>query len=366
MYPTSDVLVSTRKGLFRLRHGRLELIGFLGVNVTNAVRDPRDGRIHVALDHGHFGCKLQHSDDDGATWVETDAPAYPQPPDGEIRVDPVRGEPVEWATKLIWTIEPGHADRPGELWCGTVPGGLFRSTDRGESWSLVESMWDTPTRSQWFGGGFDDPGLHSISIDPSDPDRIALGLSAGGVWVTDDGAKSWTVATGMTAPYMPPEEADNPAVQDPHRIARCAADPSVCWVQHHGGMFRSTDGGATWTGIQGVEPSTFGFAVAAHPHDPNSAWFVPAISDECRVPVDGRMVVTRTRDGAESFEVLRDGLPQSDAWHLVFRHGLDVDATGEQLVIGSSTGGLWTSVDSGDSWTQITNDLPQIYAARFA
>ncbi|HWL45857.1 MAG TPA: hypothetical protein VNQ73_23155 [Ilumatobacter sp.] len=364
-HPNQDVLLSTRKGLFRLRDGQLDLLGFLGVQVSNAVRDPRDGRIHAALDHGHFGCKLQYSDDDGATWVETDAPAYPQPTNGEVHVDPVRGEPVEWSTKLIWTIEPGHASRPGELWCGTIPGGMFRSTDRGETWSLVESLWDHPTRSQWFGGGFDDPGLHSISLHPSDPDTLAVGLSAGGVWVTRDGTRSWAPATGMNAPYTPPEEAGNPAMQDPHRIARCPAAPEVAWVQHHGGMYRSTDGCSSWTEITGVDPSTFGFAVAAHPTDPDTAWFVPAASDEVRVPVDGRVVVTRTRDGGATFEQLTDGLPQHNAWHLVYRHGLDVDASGEQLVLGSTSGGVWTSIDGGDHWTEVTNDLPPVLAVRF-
>lgn len=364
-HPSTPALICTRKGLFRLQAGELEPLGFLGVQVSAAARDPRSGRLHVALDHGHFGCKLQRSDDDGATWIETDAPAYPQPADGDVHVDPVRGEPVAWSTKLVWTIEPGHVDRLGELWCGTIPGGMFRSADGGDSWQLVDSLWDHPTRSQWFGGGFDDPGLHSISIDPTDPDTLAVGLSAGGVWVTRDGAKSWAPATGMKAPYMPPEAAENPAVQDPHRIARCASDPQVAWVQHHGGMFRSTDGCASWTSIEGVEPSTFGFAVAAHPTDPSTAWFVPAHSDEVRVPVDGRMVVTRTRDGGATFETLADGLPQVNGWHLVYRHGLDIDATGDGLVMGSTSGGLWTTTDGGDHWNLVSNDLPPVLAVRF-
>ena len=362
----SDILIATRKGLFRLRDGAVHAVGFLGVPVTNVVRDGRDGRLHVAVDHGHFGCKLHHSDDDGATWVETDDPAYPQPADGDrIEVDPVRGEPVQHSTSLIWALEPGHPDDTDAMWCGTIPGGLFRSTDRGESWQLVTSLWDEPSRPNWFGGGYDHPGIHSISIDPTDPDTVAVGVSCGGTWVSHDRGASWTVATGMRATFLPPESQFDPYTQDPHRIVRCRDEPQTMWTQHHCGMFRSIDGGATWTEITDVDPSTFGFAVAAHPGDPNTAWFVPAISDEVRVPVDGNVVVNRTSDGGRTFDTFSSGLPQGNAWHLTYRHALAVDATGEQLVFGSTTGGLWSSVDAGEHWEQISNDLPPVHAVAY-
>ena len=360
-----DILIGTRKGLFRLLSGELSLVGFLGVPVTNVMRDPRDGRIHAAVDHGHFGTKLHHSDDDGATWAEVDPPAYPPRPADATDVDPVRGEPVDWTTKLLWSIEPAHPDDAGALWCGTIPGGLFRSEDRGETWLLVRSLWDEPSRAKWFGGGYDHPGIHSVSVDPTDPDTLAVGVSCGGVWVTHDRGKSWTAATGMRAGFMPPEDAMRPEIQDPHRVARCRDHPQSMWVQHHSGIFRSTDGGATWSEITDVAPSNFGFAVAAHPSDPDTAWFVPAANDDQRVPIDGRMVVNRTRDGGATFESLSAGLPQSHGWHLVYRHGLDVDATGEQLVLGSTSGGLWTSDDGGDHFNLVSNDLPPIAAVRF-
>jgi photosystem II stability/assembly factor-like uncharacterized protein len=165
---------------------------------------------------------------------------------------------------------------------------------------------------------------------------------------------------------MPPEMADNPTIQDPHRMVRCRDHPAAMWVQHHSGMFRSVDGGAHWTEITDVAPSNFGFAVAAHPADAETAWFVPAQSDEVRVPVDGRVVVNRTRDGGRTFETLTDGLPQEHAYHLVYRHGLDVDPTGEQLALGSTSGSLWVSEDAGDHWSTVSTDLPPIACVRFA
>src|SRR5438045_5360666 len=132
-----------------------------------------------------------------------------------------------------------------------------------------------------------------------------------------------------------------------HRLAHCPAQPDVVWCQHHNGVFRSEDGGANWHELKAIRPSKFGFAVAAHPRDPDTAWFVPAVKDERRIPVDAKVVVARTRDGGESFEVLSRGLPQRHAYDLVWRHALAVDESGERLAFGSTTGGLWTSGDAG-------------------
>ena len=169
----------------------------------------------------------------------------------------------------------------------------------------------------------------------------------------------------MRAAYMPPERADDPDIQDPHAIVRCAAQTDVLWCQHHNGIWRSTNGGALWREVTGVPLSSFGFAVAAHPGDPQTAWFVPAIKDECRLPVGGALAVNRTRDGGASFETLRAGLPQSDCYDLVYRHALAVDSAGRGLLMGSTTGGLWASDDAGDHWTQLPARLPPIYAVKF-
>jgi hypothetical protein len=335
--------------------------------VPMALVDPRDGAIFAALDHGHFGAKLHRSGDGGATWEELGVPAYPDPRPGGGDADPLKGPPPPSRLEKIWALEPGDAGEPGLLWCGTIPGGLFRSGDGGRSWALVEALWEHPRRKEWFGGGAEQPGIHSICVDPRDPRHLAVGVSCGGVWVTGDAGSSWECrSAGMWAAYMPPERREDPHIQDPHRVVRCRAAPDHLWAQHHNGIFRSTDGAASWREVPDVPPSSFGFAVAVHPHDPDVAWFVPGISDEKRIPVDGRVVVTRTRDGGRTFDVLDAGLPRGHAYDIAYRHALDVDGRGECLAFGSTTGSLWASDDGGDTWECASEHLPPIYCVRFA
>jgi hypothetical protein len=347
-------LVSTRKGLFiyaREDKGwRFAQSHFKGSPVTLSLADPRDGCLYAALNLGHFGPKLHRSEDGGATWLEITAPAFP----------PGEGNP---ALKQIWSLESGGADEPGTLWAGGIPSGLFVSADYGASWRLVESLWNLPDRTRWLGGGYDDAGIHSILVDPRDSAHVMVGVSCGGVWRTRDRGQSWAPCTnGMYAAYVPPEQKFDTAVQDPHRVARCSASPDSLWIQHHSGVFRSDDGAAKWSELQ-PPISNFGFAVAAHPCDSLTAWFVPAHSDQRREPVDATLVVNRTLDGGRTFESLRAGLP-APAYDLVYRHGLDVDETGECLAMGSTTGGLWFSQNGGDDWQFESTRLPPIYAVR--
>ena len=351
--------VATRKGLFELRHRTgawaVEHISFLGEPVSMVLPPTEGGRMFAALNLGHFGVKLHGSDDGGVTWNELTTPAYPKQPEGE----PLAG--VAWKLLQIWSMESAH----GTLWAGTLPGGLFRSADAGQSWQLVEPLWNHPARAEWCGGGYDVPGIHSICPHPTRVNEILVGLSVGGVLASTDNGTSWaTRAAGMRATYMPPERQFDPNVQDPHNVVRCAAQPDVLWCQHHAGMWRSTDNAASWHEVTDVPVSNFGFAVAVHPGHADTAWFVPAIADQTRVPVDGAMLVNRTRDGGRSFETLRNGLPQRHCYDLVYRHGLAVDATGRQLLMGSTTGNLWGSVDAGDHWAAVDVKLPPIYAVR--
>jgi hypothetical protein len=368
---SSRIHVATRKGLFTLdragRGWRITNASFLGDNCTLVMHDPRTNALYAAINHGHFGVKMHRSADGGKTWSEIATPQYPpKPADYKPRMLPAEGKPVDWALKLVWALAPGGTSQPGVIWCGTLPGGLFHSADNGDSWTLNRPLWDEPLREEWFGGGADYPGIHSICVDPRDPDHITLGISCGGAWITRDGGKSWKCGgPGMRAEFMPPERAFDANIQDPHLIAPCRDHPDVLWVQHHNGIFRSTDAAASWSEITGIEPSVFGFAVAAHPRDPNTAWFIPAIKDEKRIPVGGRVVVTRTRDGGRSFQTLTGGLPQEHAYDLVFRHALDIDEAGDRLAFGSTTGSLWISDDQGDSWQTISTHLPPVYAVRF-
>jgi photosystem II stability/assembly factor-like uncharacterized protein len=165
---------------------------------------------------------------------------------------------------------------------------------------------------------------------------------------------------------MPPERRFDGNIQDVHRISACASHPDALWLQHHGGLYRSTDGGTHWQPVAAPNPSGFGFAVAAHPADPQRAWFVPAHSDQQRMPADGHMVVTETRDGGRSFAVLAYGLPPKDAYHLVYRHALACADDGRTLAMGSTTGGLWFSDDEGQLWHCLSRDLPPVAVVRFA
>jgi len=353
--------VATRKGLFELRRSgasggkwAIAHVSFLGEPVSMLLAPQPSGRMLAALNLGHFGAKLHASDDGGRSWQEVGVPTYPTQPEG--------AEGAPWKLVLIWSLEAAGKT----LWAGTLPGGLFRSDDGAASWQLIDSLWQRPERLEWFGGGYDVPGIHSICPHPQRPGEVLLGISCGGAWITADDGANWALrAKGMRAAFMPPERADDQNIQDPHLIVRCAARPEVLWCQHHNGIFRSTDNGASWHEITSAPLSSFGFAVAVHPGDPDSAWFAPAIADQTRVPVDGALVVNRTRDGGRSFETLRDGLPQRDCYDLVYRHGLVVGADGRALLMGSTTGQLWASDDGGESWTTVAAHLPPIHALRF-
>jgi hypothetical protein len=360
-------MIGTHKGLFTLTHDGagwdIADAEFLGEAVPSGVV-AADGTAYAALGTGHWGAHLWRRDPGATAWTEVGVPEYPLRPDGCTDVSPMSQAPWPWALELMWTLEAGHPSRPDELWCGTIPGGLFQSTDRGQTWSINRPLWDAPERPQWFGGGYDWPGIHTISVDPRDADTMLIAISSGGTWVTTDAGQTWHNSTGMRNEYMPPGEEYGPIVQDPHRVSRCLAAPDVVWNQHHNGCFRSIDGGRTWTEIEERPPSRFGFAVVAHPTDQNTAWFVPAVKDEMRIPVDGRLVVTRTTDGGETFQSFGAGLPDAHAYDLMYRHGLDVDATGRHLLMGSTTGSLWASGDGGERWSTVSANLPPIYFVR--
>jgi hypothetical protein len=275
--------VATRKGLFTIDRGTsgwsISQTSFLGDNCTLVMHDPRSGALLATLNHGHFGIKMHRSRDGGATWTETATPKYPEKPADYVpKTTPLQGKPADWSLKLVWSLAAGGDNEPGVLWCGTLPGGLFKSEDVGDSWELNRPLWDDPLRESWFGGGAEQPGIHSICVDPRDAKRVTVAVSCGGVWKTHDGGTTWQIGgKGMRAEYMPPELQFEPNVQDPHMVVQCRKNPDALWAQHHNGIFKSVDSGSSWTEISNVKPSAFGFAVAVHPTDPNTAWFVPAV-----------------------------------------------------------------------------------------
>ena len=247
---------------------------------------------------------------------------------------------------------------------GTVAGGWTATTWDGK---VTLAKADKKVRYTGVGGGgcgFQQQGCHDFGYRGVGFFGLeAVGISCGGAWTTEDAGATWSSASkGMWAAYMPPDQRENPAVQDPHRIVRCRDHPDTLWTQHHNAQFRSTDGAAAWSTIS----ETFGFAVAAHPKNAETAWFVPAQKDEFRIPADGDFCVLKTEDGGKSFRRITAGLPPKPCYDLIYRHALDVDAEGRALAFGSTTGNLWASGDSGESWRTVSNHLPPIYCLKFA
>lgn len=359
--PPSTLLLGTRKGLlhFQRRHGNWELEreSFLGAPVPYVIRDPRNGTLWASIDHGHWGSKLHRSRDEGMTWEEVEAPKYP---DGAL----VR-EGVPAATRYIWTIAPGGADYPDRLFLGTEPGGLFRSDDGGDSFALVESLWNHPSRlSQWFGGGRDEAGIHSVIVDPRDNRRVLVGISCAGVFETTDDGVNWEPRNvGVRADYL--ADPDVAVGQDPHLVTMAPSNPDIVWQQNHVGIFRSVDGASNWVDItEKGGPASFGFAVAVAEDNPDRAWVVPARSDEQRTAIDHGLFVCRTDDGGVSWQQYRNGLPQKNVYDLTFRHALDI--CGSTLAFGTTNGNIYVSDDDGESWETVANHLPPVYSVRFA
>jgi len=359
---TKKLLLGTRKGLLILgqQNGdwHVESEQIPGVPVSYAMRDHRNDTLWACLDHGHWGGKLHCSQDGGQTWEEMPAPKYPEgatrPPDDE--------EPA--STTYLWIIQPGGDDQPQRLYLGTEPGGLFQTDDGGESFHLVETLWNQTSRNNWMGGGRDHPGLCSIVVDPRNSEHITIGISVGGVYETRDGGKTWEGRNkGLIAEYLPNPNAE--FGHDPHFMIASPSNPDVLWQQNHCGVFRSVDAGCNWENISQKEEASvkFGFPIALDANDENTAWVIPAESDEQRIPVDRALFVARTEDGGKTWQQLRDGLPQENCYGIVFRHALDI--AGDTLVFGTTAGNVYLSENRGDSWRCIVSNLAVVYSARF-
>lgn len=353
----NPIILGTHKGLLILdgETGQVMREFHPGVPVSYATTDPRTGVLWAGVDHGHWGRKLHFSLDMGKTWEEAPAPKYPE---GSETAD---GQPA--TCSYLWIITPGGADQPERLYIGTEPGGLFRSDNGGESFELVESLWNHPTRKEgWFGGGRDYAGSCSILVDPRDSNHLYVGISVGGVYESTDGGESWTPRNrGLMANYLPDPHAE--VGHDPHFVTFSPANPDVLWQQNHCGVFRSADGAQTWQDVS-RPPVYFGFAIAVDEQDADVAWVVPAVSDEMRIAVDRALCVCRTDDGGQTWTDFRAGLPQHNCYDLVFRHALDVQ--GDTLAFGTTNGNVYLSTDRGESWRCLGSSFAPVYSVRFA
>ena len=279
MFTGTRIYLSTRKGMIKLerqtRGWETTGVSFPGIPVSYAFKDHRTGTLWAALETDHYGSKLQRSLDDGATWENIELPKYPE---GAVAGD---GSPA--SLSYIWVIAPGLPDQPERLYLGTEPGGLFQSDNGGETFSLVSGLWEHPSRMRgWFGAGRDHPGVHSIVIDPRNPDRLMVGISVAGVFETVDGGVTWEPRNkGLNATYLPNPQAE--IGQDPHLLLACPSEPDVLWQQNHCGIFRSTDGGQNWVEVsQTGGPAFFGFPIAVDAGDPESAVHPEALGDVAR------------------------------------------------------------------------------------
>ncbi|HUP46142.1 MAG TPA: exo-alpha-sialidase [Thermoanaerobaculia bacterium] len=355
------LLAGTMKGLFVLRapkdRGTWEIGGpyFAGSAVYATALDSRKGRHRLwAGPHSmHWGGLLRWSDDFGRTWTN--------PEEANVKFPERTGASL----KQIWQIVPGRDGEPDVLYCGVEPAALFVSRDAGESWSLVDGLWDHPQRARWEpgGGGLC---LHTILLDPADPKRVRIAVSTGGMYATEDGGATWRPSNrGVRAEFLPDKHPE--FGQCVHKVVQSKQKPERMYLQNHWGLYRSDDRGESWTDIANGVPSDFGFALAAHPADPDSAWIVPLESDEFRCTPEGKLRVYRTRDGGGKWEPMTEGLPQEGAFETVLRDAMSVDALNPAGVyFGTRSGKLFASADEGKLWTTLADGLPPVVAVKAA
>ena len=350
----SELLVGTKKGLFVLEGEpgapfAVRARAFPGEPVEYAMRDPRTRRLLASVTSPFYGPKIHVADDAAGPWRQAEG----------VELPAGGGEALE----RLWVIVAGE---DGALWAGGDPGVLFESRDGGASWELNRSLYAHPTRPRWQpgGGGLC---LHSIVPWPGEPERLALGISAVGVWLTEDGGRSWAQGNaGLTADYLPddaPADTFDFCVHDMHRAAR---RPERMFMQFHGGVYRSDDAGASWTAIGDGLPSDFGFPMVLDPADPDSAYVIPLVGGEDRVTPDGRVRVYETRDAGASWTARGDGLPQEHAYLTVLRQAFDRAGEGDglELYFGATSGHVYGSGDGGASWFTAAEHLPPVYSVR--
>jgi photosystem II stability/assembly factor-like uncharacterized protein len=357
------VLVGTRKGAFVLtadgarKDWKIDGPHFAGWEMYHLKGSPVDpNRIYASQSSGWFGQLVQRSDDGGATW---------NPVGNKFAYDGVAGThqwydgtPHPWEFKRVWHLEPSLTN-PDEVLAGVEDAGLFKSKDGGQTWEELSGLRTHTTGSAW------QPGagglcLHTIIVDPADPRRIFIAISAAGAFRTDDGGATWKpINRGLHSKYIPDPTAE--VGHCVHHIAAHPKRPGVLFMQKHWDVMRSDDAGENWREISGDLPTDFGFVIDVHAHEPETVYVVPIKSDSEHFVPDGKLRVFRSRAGGNEWEPLSKGLPDRDCYVNVLRDAMAVDTLDEcGVYFGTSGGQVYASADAGDSWNAIVRDLPPV------
>jgi hypothetical protein len=360
MARTTLLMVGTRKGLWLgtsdEARAEWEFTGphFDMEEVYSCLVDTRSDppRLLGGASSSWLGPQVRRSDDLGATWQET--------PNGAVRFPEDTGATVE----RVWQLVPGSQD--DIVYAGTEPGAVWRSTDRGQTFTLERALWDHPHRPQW-GAGFGGQAFHTVLPHPTDPQSVTVAISTGGVYQTSDGGASWEPRNqGIRAEFMPEGQQYPEFGQCVHKVTRHPARPERLYLQNHGGVYRSDDHAATWVSIAEGLPADFGFPIVVHPHEPDTVYVFPLSGGAGRYPTDGKARVWRSRDAGESWEELGEGLP--DAFFVaVMRDAMCADDHERAgLYFGARNGAVWGSTDEGETWQQVVADLPDVMVVRAA
>jgi hypothetical protein len=357
------VLVGTRKGAFVLtsdaKRERWDVSEphFAGWEMYHLKGSPADpARLYASQSSSWFGQLIQRSDDGGKTWA---------PVGNKFEYDGVPGThqwydgtPHPWEFARVWHLEPSLTD-PDTVYAGVEDAGLFRSVDGGQTWQELPGLRGHDSAPSW------QPGaggmcLHTIILDPTDPGRIFVAISAAGAFRSDDAGKTWRPTNrGLHSEGIPDANAE--VGHCVHRIAMHPARPSVLFMQKHWDVMRSDDAGESWHEISGDLPTDFGFTIDVHAHEPDTVYVVPIKSDSQHYPLDGKLRVYRSRTGGNEWEALTKGLPQSNCYVNVLRDAMAVDSLDPCGVYFGTTGGqVYASADAGDNWTPIVRDLPAV------
>jgi photosystem II stability/assembly factor-like uncharacterized protein len=352
-----ELLVGTRKGLFVLhgedaREYEVAARAFAGDVVEYAMRDPRTGRYLASVTSGFYGPRVMYTDDPNGEWQQVVGPGFPEDSDDAL----VR----------IWALKAGERD--GQVWAGSDPAALWESSDGGITWELNRGLWDQPTRPDWSpgGGGL---ALHSIWPWPGDPDRITVGISAVGVWHSDDGGTTWRHGNEGLVPGYLPEDAHGETIDlCIHNMHRAPLRPERLFMQFHGGVYRSDDAGESWIDIGEGLPSDFGFPIVGDPGDPDSAFVIPMTGAEDRTVPGGHLRVHETRDAGKSWTPLGEGLPVDDAYVTILRQAFDKDGGDDDLGLffGATSGEVFGSHDAGRTWFTAAQRLAPVTSVRVA